>query len=87
MRSPIKRRVIVASCVHGRVGAFYAPCAGDGNQICRFKCSNPWRRSADTPPTNRFNDAFTVAPTLDCNTIIALIAAQYPCGDLKSLVT
>ena len=38
-------------------------------------------------PANRFNDAFTVAPTLDCKTIIALIAAQYPCGNVNRLVT
>ena len=38
-------------------------------------------------PANRINDAFTVAPTLDCSTIIALIAAQYPCGNCKSGLT
>jgi hypothetical protein len=32
-------------------------------------------------PANRPNDAFTVSPTLDCNTIVALTAAQYPCGN------
>ena len=34
---PDRRCVMVASCVHGRVGAFYAPCAGDGNQILQMK--------------------------------------------------
>jgi hypothetical protein len=27
------RRVMGASCIHGRVGAFYAPQVGEGNQI------------------------------------------------------
>jgi hypothetical protein len=28
-----------ASCVHGQVGAFYASCAGEGNQILQMKLS------------------------------------------------
>ena len=34
---PDRRYVMAASCVHGRVGAFYTPCAGDGNQILQMK--------------------------------------------------
>jgi hypothetical protein len=32
-RSPMVRRVMGASCIHGRVGAFYAPRAREGKQI------------------------------------------------------
>jgi hypothetical protein len=35
--SPMVRRVMGASCVHGRVGAFYAGRAGEGNQILPMK--------------------------------------------------
>ena len=38
-------------------------------------------------PANRLDDAFTIAPTLDCNTIIAPIAARYACGSWKSSPT
>src|SRR5439155_3555299 len=35
-RSPIRQRVMEASCVHGRVGAFYALRAREGNQILQM---------------------------------------------------
>src|SRR5882724_4368170 len=33
---PMVQRVIGASCVHGRVGAFYTPCAGERNHIVQI---------------------------------------------------
>jgi hypothetical protein len=36
---PRLRRIIVASCVHGRVVAFYAPCLKGRNQILQVKSS------------------------------------------------
>ena len=41
---------MVASCMHGRVRTFYAPCVRDGNRLLQITCSNPYRRFADTPP-------------------------------------
>jgi hypothetical protein len=35
----MRRRIMGASCVHGRVGAFYALCAGEGNQILQHYTS------------------------------------------------
>jgi hypothetical protein len=47
------RRVMGASCVHGCVGVFYAPQVGEETKFCRLNCSNPYRRSADTPARMR----------------------------------
>jgi hypothetical protein len=38
-------------------------------------------------PASRVLEALSVAPTLDCITMSALMAAQYPCGRWKSRVT
>jgi hypothetical protein len=76
MSSTMARRMIGASYMHGRVGIFYAPCAGEGKHILQHYTS----KSVDTI-RGHSTELHTLLPSAQ---IVAglLLREQRDCGTI-----